>query len=135
VRKPLQIAETFVVMSSSFQADTVAVTENLYAELDQAYGDFAGRSLISSHTFSNDWPTWEVHPNGDEVVVLVSGAAEMVLAAEGGDETMLLNEAGQFVVVPKGVWHTAKISSPTQMMFITPGEGTENKEQPVRGHD
>lgn len=119
-------------MNAEFQAETVPVTENLYAELDQAYGDFAGRSLISSHTFDNDWPSWEVHPNGDEIVVLISGGAEMVLAIESGDETEQLSEAGHFVIVPKGVWHTAKISAPTQMIFITPGEGTENRVRPAR---
>ena len=31
------------------------------------------------------------------------------------------------VVVPKGTWHTARTSVPTKMLFVTPGQGTENK--------
>jgi len=129
---PLQIASNFVVMSKEFEAETVTVSPALYSELDKQYGDFAGRLLISSHTFDDDWPTWEVHPNGDEIVVLISGDVEMVLAAEGAGESVHLREPGSFVIVPRGVWHTAKIRKPTQMMFVTPGEGTDNREQPVR---
>jgi mannose-6-phosphate isomerase-like protein (cupin superfamily) len=74
-----------------------------------------------------DWPTWEMHPAGDEVVVLMSGAAEMVLDRGGGHETVSLTQPGSFVIVPKGTWHTARISTPTSMLFVTPGEGTQNK--------
>ncbi len=35
-----------------------------------------------------------------------------------------------FVVVPKNTWHTAKVHAPTMMLFVTPGEGTENRESP-----
>jgi quercetin dioxygenase-like cupin family protein len=38
-----------------------------------------------------------------------------------------LTEPGSFVIVPKGTWHTARIAKPTSMLFVTPGEGTQNK--------
>lgn len=128
----LHIDSHFVVMSNELDAETVPVTEKLYAELDQKYGDFSGRTLISSHHFNDDWPTWEMHPNGDEFVILISGDVDMVLASPDRDESVRLTESGSFVIVPRGVWHTAKVHKPTWMMFITPGEGTENREQPVR---
>lgn len=40
--------------------------------------------------------------------------------------------ASTFVVVPRGTWHTAKVHAATTMLFITPGEGTENRESPPR---
>ena len=64
--------------------------------------------------------------------MLMAGDAEMILAMPGGDESVRLTEPGSFVIVPRGTWHTAKVHSPTQMLFITPGQGTENREQPVR---
>ena len=73
-----------------------------------------------------------MHPRGDEFVMLMSGDIEMILALPGGDSATRMNEPGSFVIVPKGTWHTAKVFAPTQMLFITPGEGTENREQPVR---
>ena len=132
MKEALQIAASFVVMSDDFDADVVTVSEKLYEELDATYGDFAGRTLISCHSFEDDWPTWEVHPKGDEFVVLLSGDVDMVLAGEDGDETLRLSEAGAFVIVPRGVWHTAKVREPATMLFVTPGEGTENRAEPER---
>lgn len=126
----LQIATNFVVVNDNFKADVVPVDEQLYAKLDATYGDFAGHSLISCHTFDADWPTWEVHPHGDEFVVLLSGSADMVLLLDGSETVSTLNEPGQFVIVPRGTWHTARVSEKTQMLFVTPGEGTENRESP-----
>lgn len=128
----MDIASTFVVVDKSLTAETVAVTDGLWAELDERFGDFAGSSLISSFAFEDDWPTWEVHPHGDEFVCLLAGDAEMTLALPGGDRTVRLTEPGSFVIVPRGTWHTAKINAPTRMLFVTPGQGTENREQPVR---
>jgi len=135
MKDPQQIASNFVVMNTEFDAESVEVSPTLYSDLDKRYGDFAGHLLISSHTFEGDWPTWEVHPNGDEFVVLISGDVEMILAAGDADENVHLTEPGSFMIVPRGVWHTAKVHKPTQMIFVTPGEGTDNREQPVRPGD
>jgi len=132
VKEALQIASSFVVMSGDFDADIVTVSDRLYEELDASYGDFSGRTLISCHSFKDDWPTWEMHPKGDEFVVLLSGDVDMVLASEDGDETLRLSQAGAFVIVPRGLWHTAKVREPATMLFVTPGEGTENRAEPDR---
>lgn len=129
---PRNMRDSIVIVDSGFDAETLPVTETMWSELDEKFGDFAGRSLISQFSFEEDWPTWEVHPAGDEFVVLVSGAAEMVLAMPEGDRTIVLGEPGDFVIVPRGTWHTARISTPTKMLFVTPGEGTINREQPER---
>ena len=122
-------------MSNSFDADVVPVTDSLYAELDERYGGFAGHALIACHTFDTDWPAWEVHPKGDEFVMLLSGQAELVLATADGDKHVNLSKAGQFVIVPRGVWHTARVQESARMLFVTPGEGTENREQPERADE
>jgi len=132
VKEALQIASSFVVMSDDFDADIVTVSERLYEQLDATYGDFAGRTLISCHSFEDDWPTWEVHPKGDEFVVLLSGDVDMVLASENSDETLRLSEPGAFVIVPRGIWHTAKVRETATMLFVTPGEGTDNRAKPDR---
>ena len=129
----LRLASNFVVLNDRFKADTVEVTPELYEHLDEEYKEFAGHLLISSYAFDEDWPTWEVHPAGDEFVILVSGDADLVLAKDDGDEIVRLTEPGTFAIVPKDTWHTAKIRSHSVMMFITPGEGTVNAEEPVRG--
>ena len=79
------------------------------------------------HRFSSNWPTWEIHPHGDEVVVLVSGSATFLLDLNGNHQQIELTQAGEYVVVPKGIWHTAHIQEQATLLFITPGEGTENR--------
>jgi len=132
VNNPMDIESTFVVVNKDLSAETVAVNDNLWAEIDQRFGDFAGCSLISSFSFEHDWPTWEVHPHGDEFVCLLSGDAEMTLALPDGDKIVHLTEPGSFIIVPVGTWHTAKVNVPTKMLFVTPGQGTENRNQPIR---
>lgn len=131
----LRLASNFVVLNDKFKANTVEVTPELYEHLDDEYKDFAGHLLISSYAFDDDWPTWEVHPAGDEFVILVSGDADLVLAKGDGDETIRMTEPGTFVIVPQNTWHTARIRRPSVMMFITPGEGTVNAETPLRETD
>ncbi len=128
----LRLASNFVVLDDKFRADTVEVTPELYARLDEEYKEFAGHLLISSYAFDDDWPTWEVHPAGDEFVILVSGDVDLVLAKDGGDETVRMTEPGTFVIVPRDTWHTARVRKHSVMMFITPGEGTINAAEPVR---
>ena len=54
----------------------------------------------------------------------------MILRMPAGDESVTLDEAGTYVVVPRDIWHTVKVSEPTRMLFLTPGEGTQNEAEP-----
>ncbi len=130
--QPVRLASNFVVFDDKFSADVVPVTPELYQHIDEEYKDFAGHLLISSYTFTEDWPTWEVHPAGDEFVILLGGDVELILRGDDGDDITRMNEPGTFVIVPRNTWHTARVHTPAVMLFITPGEGTENLEEPPR---
>lgn len=121
------LLHTFVVVGSDHSAVAVDVTPTIWQELDQRFDGFKGRTLVASFRFEADWPTWEIHPEGDEIVVLMSGAADLVLDVNGSHRATRLSKPGEYVIVPRATWHTAKISVPTAMLFITPGEGTENR--------
>jgi mannose-6-phosphate isomerase-like protein (cupin superfamily) len=90
-------------------------------------GDFHNEFLVASSSFETDWPMWEMHPHGDEVVCLLSGSATLLLEKVDGTEEIALNTNGAYVLVPKGTWHTAKTQGPCRMLFITPGEGTQHR--------
>ncbi|MFC3853228.1 cupin domain-containing protein [Salinispirillum marinum] len=122
----LNLADDFAVLKPNLTVETVSVSPTVYAELDAKYNQFKNHALVSQYEFSEDWPTWERHPAGDEIVVLLSGKADMMLRVGGKDECVSLREPSAHVVVPAGVWHTAKTSEKTRMLFVTPGEGTEN---------
>jgi mannose-6-phosphate isomerase-like protein (cupin superfamily) len=72
-------------------------------------------------------PDQRAAPVGDELVCLLSGSVTMVFERAGEEDAIELQRPGEYVLVPKGTWHTARTTIPTNMLFITPGEGTENK--------
>jgi mannose-6-phosphate isomerase-like protein (cupin superfamily) len=79
--------------------------------------------LVSHYEFTKDWESWENHPNGDELVFCSAGEMTFVMEREGRHENVSLS-AGQFVIVPKNTWHTAKIPHKAQAVFVTWGFGT-----------
>lgn len=89
--------------------------------------DALGRTwLVSEFECSTDWPNWEMHPQGDEFVYLLDGDASFHLQEESGPRVVPLKGRGA-LVVPRGVWHTAKVSAPCRMLFITLGAGTQHR--------
>ena len=101
-----------------------------YEELGEDFGGFEGHLLIQTHSFSDPWLSWEVHPAGDEYVYLLAGETDFVLRSDGEDQVLRVSKPGSYVVVPRGVWHTARPLRPTTMLFVTPGAGTLNAETP-----
>jgi len=125
--RTLDLASTFVVIAPDHSATPVAVTPTIFEELDRRFDQFKGQLLVSSFSFDQDWSTWEMHPAGDEIVCLLSGEVTMVLDRNGVEDPVHLRAPGSFAIVPKGTWHTARTEVPTQMLFVTPGEGTANR--------
>ena len=107
-----------------------SISDDFYAELDSEFDRFANHTLISQFHFDAPWGVWEMHPKGDELVYLLGGDTDFLLRDDDGERRVRVREPGQYVVVPAGAWHTAEPHAPTHMLFITPGEGTENRDQP-----
>jgi len=66
----------------------------------------------------------EMHPDGDELLYLVSGAISVRLELPDGDRTVDL-AAGDALVVPQGVWHRLTLREPGRLIHITPGPNGE----------
>ena len=126
--------ETFPVLTPAMDLHTLPWTGGMefYEGLESRFGGFDKHVLISCHAFEAAWPTWECHPEGDELVMLLAGTATMVLQVAGEHQGVELCEPGQYIVVPRGTWHTASAATDARMLFVTPGEGTQNLEQPPR---
>jgi mannose-6-phosphate isomerase-like protein (cupin superfamily) len=86
--------------------------------------DGAEGRLVSLHTFSEPWATWEMHPRGEELVVCVSGEITLHQELPEGVRTVVLHP-GEAIVNPVGVWHTADVDAECRAFFITAGVGTE----------
>jgi mannose-6-phosphate isomerase-like protein (cupin superfamily) len=72
------------------------------------------------------WTTWERHPAGEELVVLLSGRIDVIQDVDGMHRTVALGP-GEAMINPRGVWHTADVHEPGEGLFITPGLGTEHR--------
>jgi len=120
------LADTFVALDDDCGARLLQVTASFWEDLTRGrLGHFS--RLVSCFSFSESWATWEKHPAGDELVCLLSGEVTLVLEAEGGQKEITLDQPGQFVLIPADTWHTARVQNSCRMLFITPGEGTENR--------
>ena len=71
----------------------------------------------------------EVHPDGDELLYLVSGAVTVTLELADGNRLVDLG-AGDAVVVPKGVWHQITMREPGRLIHITPGPNGDARPLP-----
>ena len=105
------------------------------------YEDYAERTaadagegrLVSFHTFDRPWDTWEVHPQGEELVVCLAGRLVLHQERDGAVETVTLHHH-RAVVNPAGVWHTADIEGEASALFITAGLGNRGP-PPLRPAD
>lgn len=123
----LDLSQTYLHLGADRSAREVPLTDTFWQEIDSRDDLDEGR-LVMQLDFTSDWPTWEVHPAGDEVVIVVRGHMRFYLEETGGVREVEV-EAGQAVVVPRGVWHTADVVEPSTAVFLTPGEGTENRDR------
>lgn len=102
------------------------------AEWYEDYGnrtaaDGAEGRLVTLHSFTADWASWERHPAGEEVVVCVAGAITLHQELADGTTATVHLGPGEYAINPPGIWHTADIADKATCLFITPGLGTENR--------
>jgi mannose-6-phosphate isomerase-like protein (cupin superfamily) len=117
--------QTYVHLADDGRAQTIA-GDRFWQLPPSELGAFDQGWLVSEFTFLQDWPGWEMHPHGDEIVYLLSGALDLLLERADGVETIVLEGSGA-VLVPRGVWHTAKVRQPSRMLHLTRGKGTEHR--------
>ena len=99
-----------------------------YAAYSERYaGDGAEGRLVGAYSFTEPWDSWEMHPAGDEVVLCLSGAMTLIQEFADGRRATVEIAAGEYVINPPGVWHTADIAGAASALFITAGMGTEHR--------
>ncbi|MGL4232545.1 MAG: cupin domain-containing protein [Casimicrobium sp.] len=118
--------ETYVHLDADGKAANVPGGDAFWSLPPSDMDKFGLGWMVSEFLCSSDWGNWEMHPNGDEYVYVLEGAAEFLLETKHGIESIAIN-AGKAIVVPRGIWHTANVSRPTRLLHITRGAGTEHR--------
>ncbi|MGH3500759.1 MAG: cupin domain-containing protein [Nocardioidaceae bacterium] len=85
-----------------------------------------GTWMVGWETRSEDTPRWTMHPNGECLIVLLTGELSVVIDDENGGQVHELRP-GQACIVPGGLWHRTVAQQPSQRIFLTAGEGTQTR--------
>src|SRR4051812_20399389 len=59
--------------------------------------------LVAAFPMNEDWNNWEMHPEGEEILTLLSGAVEMIVE-EAGERRTVRMRPGDMFVMPRGAW-------------------------------
>lgn len=90
-------------------------------------GDGAEGRLVSLHSFAQDWDVWEMHPEGDELVVCLDGEITLIQEDTQGEEQRITLSSGAYAINPRGMWHTANVAGAARALFITAGWNTQHR--------
>ncbi|MCA8916687.1 MAG: cupin domain-containing protein [Planctomycetes bacterium] len=130
----LDLQSTFLLLDTDGDTIELPVTDDFWQQLMSGkpadpkiklLAASEGR-MVSAYEMTDDWDHWENHPAGDEVLVVLEGAMTLILE-EGSEERLIELTAGKTAIVPRGVWHTAKVAMPTTLLAITPGQGSGHR--------
>ncbi|OSZ71869.1 cupin [Sphingomonas sp. IBVSS1] len=110
----------------------VAVPQPAFSGMSwyEAYGertaaDGAEGRLVSMFTFRESWDSWEMHPDGDEVVICTAGTMTLHQQFADGRTASVMIGPGEYAINPPGCWHTADVDGAATAVFITCGQGTQ----------
>lgn len=131
---PFDLMRTYVFLQDGGHAPTIEVTETFWRDLMSGNPTSPGASLAATgegwltaiYRFERDTPTWEMHPAGDEILVLLSGAIDVVLEVDGAHRVIELEER-RTCLVPSGTWHRQVVKAPGDELAITYGKGTRHR--------
>jgi len=126
---PFNMKSAYARLRPDGSAQSLPVDVEFWQDLSAGkFGDFHNEYLVTTQSFTQSWPLWEMHPKGDEIVVLIAGSVDVILEKKAGNKILPLREPGNWVLVPKGLWHTARVHALSVLLFITAGEGTQHRQ-------
>jgi mannose-6-phosphate isomerase-like protein (cupin superfamily) len=125
------LAGTYIQLDDGPTAMAIEVDEEFWERIDTR-PELQGGRLVGKFHNAGDWDVWEMHPAGDEVVSLLSGAIDVVLDEASGERVVALRP-GATCIVPRGVWHTANVHTPGDTLHITRGAGTQHRSRAKEG--
>jgi mannose-6-phosphate isomerase-like protein (cupin superfamily) len=104
------------------QLTTGSYTDDVVKRVAEADG-----WLVTAYDMTEDMPSAEMHPEGDELHYLVSGNLDLVLEHDVGDNEVIALAPGVSAVVPRHVWHRFVVREPGHGIAITFGRGTRHR--------
>lgn len=91
--------------------------------LKKAAPDGADGRLVGIIHTDSTWTHWECHPEGDELVVQLTGSCDVIQEIDGELHRLTITP-GVGMINRRGVWHTSDVHEPGQSLFISSGRRT-----------
>jgi mannose-6-phosphate isomerase-like protein (cupin superfamily) len=120
---PFSPHRTYVQLTDEGRVVPIEVGPDFWSDTVNRHAE--GRLAFAYH-FERDTTTWERHPQGEELVYVLSGAVDFVLELPDGERVVELR-AGEAYIMPRGVWHRQVVREPGDILFITAGKGTQHR--------
>ncbi len=96
------------------------------------FAPFNGASFAVFRGDNVDSSDWELHSDTDELLFVLQGSVTVeILTVPASERHDLV--AGQFVVVPRGLWHRHFDIRDLIELYFTPGESIQSSEADPRG--
>ena len=118
--------ENYVSLGKNGDIETFEGGDKFWSLAGEKLDAIGENWLITEFYFDEDWKTWEMHPNGEEIVYLLSGSMDLILEKDGVLQTIELRSKG-LVIIPRNTWHTVKVFEAGNMLVITLGKETQVK--------
>ena len=126
---PFSLTRAFVRLRSDGAMDVEALTTSFWS------GDHEGDRVVAVFEFasSDDLHSdeLEVHPDGDELIVVLAGAIDLI-SESNGDDVVVGLDAGQAAVVRRGAWHRLSMRSPGRLLSINVRSGMQSRNRDER---
>jgi hypothetical protein len=120
-------SKTYLALRSSGEARPIAVDAAFWEDVAAGkYPVLDDGWLVGAYPMDADWTTWEMHPEGEEVLTLLSGELELIVD-EGGQLSTVVMVPGRTFVMPRGAWHRGIVKKPAVMLGLTWGKGTQHR--------
>jgi mannose-6-phosphate isomerase-like protein (cupin superfamily) len=126
---PFDPKKTYLALHGAGEAKAIAVDAKFWSDLAAgAYPELGSGWLVAALPMRADWTHWEMHPEGEEILTLISGALDLIVEERGASSARTVPmRAGEPFVMPRGAWHRAVVHEPSLMFGITWGRGTQHR--------
>ena len=131
---PFDLSKSPIHLGSRMDAENPAVPLHAFGFNGPAFEKYIAQHcapgapgrLVMIETSPTNWPVWDCHMEGDELVIILDGQADFIQEIDGVARQISVS-AGSAVINPAGVWHTANVTQSLRAIYITPCPGTQHR--------
>ena len=120
-------ATTALYLQDGGRAESLPLDDNFWRDLSEGAIAVDHGWLTMVLPMSEDMRHWEMHPEGEELLLARSGVFVVVMETAAGERRVRLDAKTPAFVMPRGTWHRFEVEQPGEILFATYGRGTRHR--------